>query len=177
MNESKVYLRALSIEDSVVTYQWRQDEVYKQGVVSQVRYSNLESERQWIINSIENHNKGKEVRLAVIEKDSGRLIGLVYLTNINYINRTGIMGYMIGESNARGKGYAKEAVLQLLHYVFQQLGINRVSANVLATNQRSLSAMKKIGFIQEGILREAIFRNGHFIDLISFSILKSDFYE
>ncbi|EHO08783.1 hypothetical protein HMPREF9714_02154 [Myroides odoratimimus CCUG 12901] len=177
MNKNRLYLRSLDIEDSIQTYKWRQDLVYQNGIVSQIRYTNLETEKEWINQAIKNHNSGKELRFAIVEIETKNIVGMVYLTSINYINRTGVMGYLIGEESSRGKGYAKEAVEVLLDYVFMELGLNRISATVLSNNESSLRVMNKLGFIREGCLREAVYKNGKYIDLISFSLLRKEFYQ
>lgn len=175
--ENRVYLRALNIEDHLKTYEWRQDPVYKKGVVSQERYTNLETEKKWMETIIQNHKSGKEVRLAIVENDTEEFIGMIYLTNINYINQTSSIGSLIGPHSFRGKGYIFDARLQLLKYAFNELGLNRISATILEDNKRSIKAVEKFGYVKEGVLRNAVFKNGEFKNLIAFSILKAEFMD
>ena len=104
-------------------------------------------------------------------KRYGSVIGNAYLTDINYIHRTANSHVLIGEKDFWGKGYAKEALLMLVNFAFKERGINRISALVLEDNRASIRMLEKCGYIQEGILRQSVFKNGKFKNQIIMSIL------
>lgn len=104
-------------------------------------------------------------------------IGNVYLTGINYINRTAESHILIGNKSYWGQGYAKEALLQILHFGFDEKGLNRIEAHINADNDASLRMHEKCGYVREGVLRQAIFKNGRFKDVIVMSILKEELIE
>ena len=64
-------------------------------------------------------------------------------------------------------------VLEGLKWLFQTLDIHRVTIECYSTNLRAIRFYKKVGFKQEGILREAVLIDGKYYDIISFGILKS----
>lgn len=176
----RVYFRALEIEDHKTIYKWRQDPVYKKGVMSHHRYTNLDTEKKWIESAIEKHEKGEEVRLALIEKSTDKIIGLFSLTEIDYFNKNAKFHWLIGEADKRGKGYTIEGAIKFIHHAFSQLGLIRVWGHVLKDNENVLSFMSKrySKVIQkEGVLRKAIFKDGEFKDLIIMAVLKEDFDE
>lgn len=174
--EYRIYLRALEVDDWQVTYKWKQDKVYKKGVVSQERFVSVEAEKKWLERIIQRHDSGNEVRLAIIEKGTNEFIGMTFLTNINYINRNAGIGSVIGSPKHRGKGFLFEARLQLFDYAFKEIGLKRIEAKILEDNKASINSAKKFGYTQEGVMRKAVFKNGIFKNLIMFSMLKEEFY-
>jgi len=52
------------------------------------------------------------------------------------------------------KGYATEAARRMLGFAFEELGVHRVGARIVETNARSLAVIQRLGFVQEGRLRE-----------------------
>ena len=82
---------------------------------------------------------------------------------------------MIGEKQSQGKGYAREALHHYLKWMFGTLGIHRITIECYSTNLRAIKFFKKIGFKKEGILREAVFINEKYRDIISLGLLKKEF--
>lgn len=104
-------------------------------------------------------------------------IGNVYLTGINYINRTAESHILIGNKAYWGQGYGREALTQILLFGFNEKGLNRIEAHINADNSASLRMHEKCGYVREGLLRKAIFKNGVFKDVIVMSILKEELIE
>lgn len=71
---------------------------------------------------------------------------------------------MIGEKEYWGHGYACEALLLAIDYMFNERNIHRIQANVLVSNVASLKMHEKCGYKQEGTLREAVYKNGKYQD-------------
>ena len=88
-------------------------------------------EQKWVNDTIFN---SKDIRLAVCDAKTEKYIGNVYLTDINYVNRTAESHILIGEKEFWGKGIASEAYLLLLDYAFNEIGLNRIEARVLESN-------------------------------------------
>ena len=98
------------------------------------------------------------------------VIGACGLFNISARNRSCDIGYWIGKGHW-GKGYAKEAVLILLQFGFGSLQLNRIQAYTFASNSRSVSLLKSMGFSTEGVLRESVVQEGRYVDDMLFSKL------
>lgn len=128
-------------------------------------------EKKWIEDTIFH---SADIKLAVCLTDNNLHIGNVYLTDINYVNRTAESHILIGNKDYWGQGYAREALLQILHYGFEERGLNRVYAHINADNAASLRMHEKCGYTREGILRQAVFKNGRFKDVVVMSILKEE---
>lgn len=113
----------------------------------------------------------------IIQDDvSKNRIGYFRLSNYSKENKNIYIGADIAPEY-RGKGYAKPAYIQFMDLIFQYYDLNKISLEVLHTNVVAINLYKSLGFIQEGIKREEILKNGVWIDSIIMSILKSEFYK
>ena len=84
------------------------------------------------------------------------------------------IGFGIPQSNARGKGYAKEAVKLLVAYLFAGYPVERIIAFTEQENGPAQRVLKKNGFVQEGNLRRSIFRDGQWRDILIYGILRQE---
>ena len=83
---------------------------------------------------------------------------------------------MIGNPQARGKGYALDTVMALMRYAFDELGLERLDGSLIDYNERSRSFyLRKCGWSHEGTRRRAIYRNGQFYDLSLVGILRDEY--
>ncbi len=112
--------------------------------------------------------------IEVIEGDSIKPIGNCGLHEINSKDHNANFGIVIGEKDYWSKGYGIEATRLLINYGFQQLNLHRISSTAVAFNERSIKFHKKVGFREEGRLRQDIFKNGQYHDLLQFGILREE---
>lgn len=170
--ESRVYLRALEPEDYKVSVEWRNDDEIWSMLGGRKYFVSSAYEKKWIEDTI---FSGKDIKLAICLKENGQYIGNVYLTDIDYVNRKATSHVMIGNKSYWNNGYASEAINLLLTYAFNELGLHRISAQVLESNIGSLKMVKKCGYIEEGVLRDSVWKNGRFQNQVILSITDSDF--
>lgn len=170
--QSRIYLRAFELEDYKTTIAWRNDREITNRLGGAVFFVSEAREKQWVEDTIFHST---DVKLAVCLKENNLHIGNVYLTDINYVNRTAESHILIGNKEYWGKGYALEALSEILQYGFNERGLNRVEARINADNISSLKMHERCGYKLEGVLRQAIFKNGHFNDVVVMSILREDF--
>ena len=111
-----------------------------------------------------------------IRLPGNELIGLCALSSIDYANKKAELGYWLARKQW-GRGYAKEAIELILGFGYGKLGLNRIYAKVLTTNERSIGLLGSLGFSEEGIHRQEVFRDGAFFDDISYSLLKKEHRE
>jgi RimJ/RimL family protein N-acetyltransferase len=112
--------------------------------------------------------------IEVIEGKSTKPIGNCGLGQINPKDHNAQLGIAIGEKDYWGKSYGTEAARLLIDYGFQQLNLHRISSAAFAFNERSIKLHKKLGFQEEGRLRQAMFKNGQYNDLMVFGLLKEE---
>lgn len=82
----------------------------------------------------------------IIEDSNGNAIGTCGLSRIT--GEGCEVSYMIGEVDARGKGYATEAIRAITDIAFSELGVSHIDARVLAHNDNSSKAALRSGFVE-----------------------------
>lgn len=102
------------------------------------------------------------------------VIGMVTIKDVDDISRNCVVGVLL-DNSFRKKGMSVHVIDKLVDYCFYKLNMFRLSCHIISTNEASLKAAKKVGFVQEGTLRKQSFHNGKFEDVHIFGILKSDY--
>jgi RimJ/RimL family protein N-acetyltransferase len=123
------------------------------------------------------YKDGKHIIFGVALKENNRLIGLVGLKDINYINQTAEFYNIIGDKSVWGKGYGTESTRLMLHYGFMELNLNRIQTQDMEENVGGRRADEKSGMKYEGTMREAILRFGKYSNLCVYSILRSEYLQ
>lgn len=107
-------------------------------------------------------------------RDSDRLIGSAGLHGVDPVSRTATFGLMIGDVDYHNQGYGTEATRLALKFGFQELNLNRIQLSVFGNNWRAIRVYQKVGFVPEGCLRQAQFRNGQYQDEYRFAMLREE---
>jgi len=102
-------------------------------------------------------------------------VGMVSLHDIDYVNRNAIFGIYVAEKRENNKGIGTSASMLTLDFAFNAMGLNRVGLEVLNNNKNAIHIYEKIGFVKEGVKRNAFFIDGSFVDVNVMSILNSEF--
>jgi len=102
-------------------------------------------------------------------------IGTTSLLKIDRLHRTAEYGrLLIGRSEYLGGGFASDAEYALMFFAFHHIGLNRIYGEVLTDNHAVLNLHRKLGFQEEGVLRQHIFKRGKFQDVVMVGLLASD---
>lgn len=104
-----------------------------------------------------------------------RHIGNISLHDIRWRDRHGEIGILIGDKRSRGKGYGTEAIRLLVEHAFARLNLNKITCGMVEGNEASLRAFKRLGFKQEGLLRQHYFSNGRYKDCHRLGLLRGEF--
>src|SRR5690606_2010418 len=108
-----------------------------------------------------------------IEAD-GKLIGGCALFDFDSTAHTCQLGITIGDKAYWGKGYGREAISLLVNYAFQHRNLHKVFLRVHSKNERAIRAYQAVGFAEEGRLRDHVWSNGAYDDLIYMGILREE---
>ncbi len=101
-------------------------------------------------------------------------VGSCGFHTIDWLNRKGEVGIILGAKEYWGKGYGTDALQTLVAWGFYTLNLNRVELRVFANNTRAIRSYEKVGFMLEGRQRQAIFKNGTYQDELVMGVLRSD---
>lgn len=165
-------LRAIEPTDSSLLLKMMNDPEIEINTVGEHSPVGLNQQNQWTSTY---KNDDKNIRL-MIDLTNGKTIGMVSLTAIDYKNGTAQTGFKISCSfEDRMKNDTFDACAALYSYAFQYLRLNCIVGETLEENSFSLNLQKRLGFQVEGILKERVFKNGKFQNIVSTSLLKSDF--
>ncbi|MDP6633937.1 MAG: GNAT family protein [Phycisphaerae bacterium] len=111
----------------------------------------------------------------IIHDEHDQPIGLTSLFNLSSSPSCGEMAKLVGDPNARGKGYAKESEVLMLAYAFDRLNLNRVFIRTAGFNLQNIKLNEKLGLRFEGILRECNMLDEELVDIVVMSILSREF--
>jgi ribosomal-protein-serine acetyltransferase len=103
----------------------------------------------------------------------GRLAGMIGEHYLDAFNQKTELGYWI-DAAYQGRGIVTRATARLTDYTFTEQGCNRVLLHCAVSNVKSRAVAERLGFVQEGILREAEWLYDHYVDLVLYSMLKRD---
>ena len=117
----------------------------------------------------------KHVRLGIFISEDDRVIGDIALQDIDWKNRSCSIGLGIAKKDYRSKGYGTEAVNIMLKYGFNNLGLERITANTLEQNKAAQRSLEKNNFVLEGRERKAVYFGGQKWDKLNYSILREEF--
>ena len=112
------------------------------------------------------------IRWGISVKGHNGIIGTAGFNNYAKRHRANL-GYDI-QTEFWNKGYMTEALKTVIDFGFKELGINRIEAEVMQGNTTSERVLAKLGFINEGILRQWMYWNEKHYDMTMFSLLQSD---
>jgi RimJ/RimL family protein N-acetyltransferase len=101
------------------------------------------------------------------------IVGLVHVRQLDPMFEAAEWECTIAPS-ARGSGIFLETARLVGSFAFGTLGTHRLEARVLLQNGRANGALRKLGAVQEGVLRRAVRRNGEYLDQVLWSLLKED---
>ncbi|QKY70800.1 GNAT family N-acetyltransferase [Lentibacillus sp. CBA3610] len=106
----------------------------------------------------------------------GELAGVVGFNHLDRKNNIGVIGYWLG-SKYVGKGIMTRAVSGLIDYAFYSLGLNRIEIRAASANKQSRAIPERLGFVQEGQLRQTEWLYNHYVDHVVYGMLAHEWRE
>lgn len=131
------------------------------------RPKNLEQEREWF------ESIGEDDGVGLLVCVDGEAVGSIGLHDVNHVWGRAEAGYWIAP-DAQGNGYATDALATLVGYAFDELRLHKVYAHAYETNPGSRRVLEKVGFREEGLLREAAFVDGEYVDIYRYGLLEGE---
>jgi RimJ/RimL family protein N-acetyltransferase len=166
----KIYLRPVEAENAKFLSKGENDPIVRESLFLALPIS-LSNEQE----KIEQLLKSKEaIVLIIVEKETDKPVGQTALFRIDYISRSAIFYIAILDPAYWSKGFGSEATKLMVDYSFKTLNLNRIQLHVCAENTPAIKIYERVGFIKEGVLRQAMFRNDNYVDFWVMGILRSD---
>lgn len=110
---------------------------------------------------------------AIIARTDGEHIGNISL-KISWEEESGEISIIIGEKAYWGKGVATEAYSLILDYGFNILGLKKLYSGMTARNKGMIRVVQKVGMRYEGMSKNALYKEGQFLDIVRYEIKASE---
>ena len=166
----KVYLSSLNRSSLAQLREWRNSPELRKYFREHREISDAMQEN-WYNNRVLNNSN--QVDFEIHDLQSGSLIGHCSLNYIVWTNRTAELGIYIGDKEFRRGGYGTDALNLLMDYAFKTLNLNRVWCEVFSNNE-AINVYRKIGFVDEGKMRQHHFEEGVYLDSYILGLLAED---
>lgn len=113
------------------------------------------------------------VPLVIVAEE--RVIGDINLFEIDRRNRLAKLGLSIWRAEDRNRGYGSDAVAALVRWGFRELNLHRIELSVDPANARAIHVYEKLGFVREGVRRDAHFADGRYTDDLLMGLLDREY--
>ncbi|MEO6030176.1 MAG: GNAT family protein [Candidatus Binatia bacterium] len=126
---------------------------------------------RFIADATEERRRRRSLVLAMCV--DGAIVGTIGLHYVEWFDRSAELGYWVA-SGAEGRGYVTRAARLVLEFAFGTVGLHRVVVRCAVGNERSARVAERLGLVREGLLREAHFVGGKFLDQHLYSLLRHE---
>lgn len=125
-------------------------------------------------NCVALYEQEKEVSFVIFLHD--RVVGRIGLHHMNMPNRSAAIGYWLARE-ATGTGVMSKSCVAIINFGFDEVGLNRIEIKAATQNTKSQAIPEKLGFIKEGVLRQAEWVSGRSLDIVLYSMLQSEWIQ
>lgn len=136
-------------------------------------WSSLDEAQSFIETSTQAMHQQQSITLGIVQQATGEITGKCMLFNHDPDSKRAEIGFGIGRPHW-GQGLVAEAGQALIAYGFDTLGLRRIEAEIDPDNLASGKALKRLGFVKEGHLRQRWEINGVVSDSALYGLLRSD---
>lgn len=104
-------------------------------------------------------------------------LGLVSITEISKTFDSCFWAFYLGDTNVRGAGIGSKIEYNILSYVFDELGLNKLRCEVLTTNPKVITMHEKFGFRREAFYRDHVRKGDEYFDVVGLAMLNREWQE
>ena len=158
-------LHALSVQNRVMLRQWFP------GVRGNLA---LEGTRRFIATSLEESNANKGLWAGIWHH--GRLAGAIDLHGIDSDNKRASVAYWL-DAEFQSRGLMTKVCRVLVDHAFNEVGLNRIEIQCAVQNSKSRAVSERLGFVQEGVIRQAEWLYDHYNDHAIYGMLAKEWRE
>ena len=176
LEDDRVLMRAIEKNDydHLVSFAINEPDIWKYSLVNPAGEENI---KKYIDDAIDNRAQGKEYTFIVFDKQFNEYAGSTRFYDIQVMHEKTLLGYTWYGKKFQRTGLNRHCKFLLLQFAFEQWGLERVEFRANVHNDRSIAAMKAIGCIQEGILRNYMSdATGRRWSTVVLSILKEEWF-
>jgi RimJ/RimL family protein N-acetyltransferase len=176
LSGKNIRLRATEPTDLPNMVRWMNDPDVIENLLIYTPLSSVE-EQNWYDNMIKGPKEEHVYTIEILENDEWIPVGSTGFHSVDMKSRGAEIGISIGEKKYWNRGYGRDAMHLMLRHAFNDLNLNRVYLYVFETNERAKKAYLAAGFVEEGRLRQDIFKNGRYLDTFIMSVLRNEWQD
>jgi RimJ/RimL family protein N-acetyltransferase len=167
-----VFLRPAEKDDIPLFVRWLND--WRTGRTLGMRAPlSTAMEERWFDKLVEEQGKeGYHFVICLLADD--RAVGTIGFKSLNLIDGSAGLGISVGAEEDRGRGHGSDALRALLRFGFDELRLERIWLDVYDMNAGAQRVYERVGFVHEGTLRRAAFREGVHRDVHRMAILAGE---
>jgi len=173
LRTERLVLNALTEEDLPALVALAGDRAIADTTISVPHPLDADGARQWLARLEQAMADGSAETFAVREHAGGSLVGMVSLRNVDREHEEAELSVWVGVP-FWGRGYATEAARAAVAHGFDTLRLNRLVAHHMVRNPAAGRMLAKLGFRQEGLLRERVRKWGVYEDVVLMALLRRD---
>lgn len=174
---NRLHIRPVNTTDSKAIFEYRSDSETNRYL--SLIPENVDDVTDFIAKTSSEINiPGTWFQFVIIEGDSNALIGDIgiHFLETDSENRQVEIVYTL-HKNYRGKGYATEALTEIINYLTNSLNKHRIIASIDPTNLASIRLMERLGFRKEAHFKKSLFFHGEWVDDLIYAILAEEWKE
>lgn len=134
----------------------------------------VEDTKAFIKTGLKNFPENKSLNTVILFK--GDIVGLAGFNEINWSNKTAYIGYWLGEQY-QGNGIMTRVAKALTEYALTELKLNKVEIRAAVENKKSRSIPERLGYVNEGCIRQAEWLYDHYVDSVVYGMLAEEWNE
>ncbi len=168
-----IRLRAIDRSDIPLFLKWFNDPEVTRGLSTIFPMSEA-SEDKWFENMLKRPVETQPLGIEIQIDGEWKLIGNLGFFDFDKFAHSAEIGIVIGEKQYWGQGYGTKALELALQHGFGSMNLNRITLMVYALNERAIRVYNKVGFVLEGTMRDAVYREGKYYDVHIMSVLRKE---
>jgi len=166
----RILLRAIESADLPILHDWLNDPEIAAGLGGIHFPSSLYQQEKWF----ERIQTDQETIRLAVQNETKQLIGYSGFWKVDWRDRRAEHAVVVGKE-FQGHKYGHEIIMTCARYAFEEMGLHRLEATVLAGNDASLRAYRSCGFTEEGLLREHALRSGQWHGRVILGLLANEY--
>ncbi len=170
LSGDKIYLRPPELTDADFLTNGENNELVRDALFLAFPVSPSESAEK-----IQKFISAKDtIFFTIISKEKNETVGVTAFFRVDYVSRAAVFYLAILNPEYWSVGFGSEATRLMVQYAFETLNLNRIQLHVNSENHAAIKIYQRCGFIQEGVLRQAMYKKGRYFDFWVMGILRDD---
>ncbi|MBU0981407.1 GNAT family N-acetyltransferase [Patescibacteria group bacterium] len=172
LQSDRIILRPLEEDDFTLIAAWSNNNEVTHFMFTGQKPLTEEQIKQTLISQL----AGNNTIFMAVDKETKKPFGYAGLYEINPTARKAEFRILIGDKDFWGRGHGTEITEMLTYYGFDRLNLHRIFLGYTEANEGARRAYEKAGYVQEGVLKDDIYRNSTYYNTVRMALLRDEYY-